>query len=131
MNEPDIYNTICKSRELSVILTGIGGKSSLPLLNPAFRPYITPGDAAKTNQCSGSIYGYVLDLDGQIADLELNRKLVSVPLENILQVPHRIAAAYGRHKADIIAKVIKNGFINELITDTDTAFTLLSQETGA
>lgn len=123
--EPDIHNTLCKAAELSVILTGIGGRSSLPLLSPFFRPYLTARDIAAADNCGGSIFGYVLDKSGQIADIDLNRKLMAAPIDDILAAPHRIAVVYGRHKAEITALAIKNQFINELVTDTDTALTLL------
>lgn len=123
--EPDIHNTLCKAKELSVVLTGIGGQSSLPLFNPVFRPYLTEKDIEAAEHCGGSIFGYVLDKNGQIADLDLNRKLMAIPTDDILAAPHRIAVVYGRHKAEITALAIKNQFINELVTDTDTALTLL------
>ena len=50
---------------------------------------------------------------------------MAVPADDILAAPHRIAVVYGRHKAQITALAVKNQFINELVTDTDTALTLL------
>ena len=76
-----------QGQELSVTLTGIGGKSSLPMVNPVFRPYLTPADTAAVESCSGSLYGYVLDHTGRIADIPLNRKLLAVPMEDILKSP--------------------------------------------
>ena len=125
--EPDIFNTLCKAKELSVTLTGIGGKSSLPMVNPVFRPYLTPADTAAVESCSGSLYGYVLDHAGRIADIPLNRKLLAVPMEDIQTSLHRIAVVYGRHKAAVTSLVIQNGLVNELITDTDTALTILER----
>lgn len=125
MDEPDIARTLQKAKDLSVVITGLGGKSSLPLINPVFRAYLTERDREAASRCIGSIYGYVLDQDGAIAELDLNRKLSAVPLEDILRASHRIAVVYGRHKADITAKAIQNHYINEVITDTETALTLL------
>lgn len=125
--EPDILGTLCKAKELSAVLTGIGGRSSLPLVNPAFRPYITTADTAAANTCPGSIYGYVLDKNGWIADIDLNKKLLAIPMEDIMKAPHRIAMVYGRHKAEITTQVMQSGYINELITDADTALTILEQ----
>ena len=66
---------------------------------------------------------------GQIADLDLNRKVIAVPAEELMAVSHRIAVAYGRHKVLVIGLAVRNGFINELITDTETAL-LLSEMAG-
>ncbi len=123
--EPDIYRTLCKAREMTAFITGIGSKSSLPLTNPAFRPYLSVRDTESVQDCVGSIMGYVLDVKGQIADLDLNRKVMAIPSEELMTVAHRIAVAYGRHKVHAIRLAVNNGFINELITDTDTALMLL------
>lgn len=125
LKEPLLQDTLKKAAGMSTIITGIGGRSSLPLTNPAFRPYVTEHDLQQAGQCCGSIYGYVLDSHGQIADLDLNRQVVAVPAETILRVPHRLAVVYGRHKAEATYKAIKNHLINEILTDTDTALNLL------
>jgi len=127
--EPDVYRTLCKAREMNAFITGIGSKSSLPLTNPAFRPYVSARDGELTEECIGSIMGYVLDTRGQIADLDLNRKVIAVPAEELMAVSHRIAVAYGRHKVLVIGLAVRNGFVNELITDTETAL-LLSEMAG-
>ncbi len=125
MAEPDVLSTLVKAKEMDVVLTGIGGYSSLPLSNPALKAYLTAKDIAAASRCIGSIYGYVLDKEGKIADVDLNGKLVAVPLEDILHTAHRIGVAYGRHKVEITAKAIQNGYVNELVTDTQTAMHLL------
>lgn len=123
--EPDLYRTLCKAKDMTAFITGIGGFSSMPLSNPAFRPYLSARDIAETKNCMGSILGYILDSKGEIADVDLNQKVVTLPMEDLLNVPHRIAVAYGRHKVPIISLAVSHGYINELITDTDTALLLL------
>ncbi len=123
--EPDLYRTFCKARDMTVFITGIGGTSSLPLSNPAFRPYLSARDIEKAKNCMGSILGYVLDVQGRIADIDLNQKVITLPMEDLLGVSHRIAVVYGRHKVPMIKLAIRQGYINELITDTDTALLLL------
>ncbi|MCI8742720.1 MAG: hypothetical protein HFG63_08840 [Lachnospiraceae bacterium] len=123
--EPDLYRTLCKAREMNVFLTGIGSRSSLPLANPAFRPYLSARDLAAADQCVGSILGYVLDSSGQTADLDLNQKVMALPPEELKAVPHRIAIAYGRHKVPVIRLAVTQGWVNELVTDMDTALMLL------
>lgn len=107
------------------MITGIGGTSSLPLTNPVFTPYLTPEDKKAEAACPGSIFGYVLDSEGNIADIPLNRKVVSVSMDNILHAEHRLGVVYGRHKAQITALAIRRGFLNELVTDADTARRIL------
>ena len=123
--EPMLRETFEKMGKMDVVLSGLGGKSSLPLSNPVFREYLTEKDRAFESSSIGSLYGYVLDQEGNSADIDLNRKLVGASLEDILKTPHRLVVACGRHKANCICKTIEKGLFNELITDSDTAFHLI------
>lgn len=125
IKEPDICNTLCQAKKLDVTLTGIGGSSSLPLMNPIFHAYLTDSDRTSASSCAGSIYGYVLDKDGQIANIDLNRKLMAVPIEDIMNAEHRIGIVNGRHKTTVTSLVLRHKYINELITDNETAHALL------
>lgn len=125
LREPDLSETLHAAKQMQVVLTGIGGKSSLPLTNPRFSPYLEAADTAHV-EIAGSIFGLVLDKSGKPAEISLNRKLMSVPLEDILAAKHRIAVVCGRHKAEITALAIRGGYINELITDSGTAAALLN-----
>ncbi len=125
--EPIIRKTLDKASALDVVLSGIGSRSSLPNTNVAFRDYLTEKDISMQEHCIGSLYGYVLDEAGKIADIDLNEKRFGVPIENIMQASHRIVFASGRHKTECIQKTLKNQLFNELVTDCDTAFHLLEQ----
>ena len=123
--EPSISGLLTVAQKLDIVLTGIGGISSLPLSNPAFAPYLTPADKAAEKDCFGSLYGYVLNANGDIADIPLNEKVVSVPVEQIRSAAHRLLVVYGRHKAQITALALKKKWINEILTDADTARRIL------
>ncbi|MGL5437066.1 MAG: sugar-binding transcriptional regulator [Lachnospiraceae bacterium] len=125
MSEPCFQSTIKASANMTAIITGIGSRSSLPLTNPLFSAYMTEQDLRELSNCAGSIYGYVLNNNGQVADIPLNQKVIATPIEQILKTPHRLAVVYGRHKAEITYKALNNHLINEILTDTDTALNLL------
>lgn len=124
--EPLIKRAIDAASKLDVVLTGIGGSSSLPVNNPAFRHYVTDADLAAAGSCVGSLYGYALDASGEVASIDLNEKLMAAPISDILRAPHRIGVTSGRHKARISTLVIRSGLINELVTDTETAQQILA-----
>lgn len=121
--EPIIREALDMTRQMDVILSGIGGKSSLPTENPLIRPYLDEAD--RKVACGGSLYGFVLDADGKAASIDLNRRRMGAELEDIMRVPHRVVVACGRHKADILKKAAQNGLYNELVTDSDTALHIL------
>lgn len=123
--EPVIQETMVKAKDMGVIISGIGGMSSIPMLNPSVYPYLTENDLAYKDKCIGSLFGYVLDDKGAIADIDLNKKLFSVDLDDLMAVPHRIVIGYGRHKVEVMARALKNKLYNELVTDNDTAMRLI------
>lgn len=124
--EPDVQATLERAKSLDVVLTGIGGDASLPSSVEAFSAYATEEDRTAAATSLGSLYGYVLDEAGHVADTPLNRKLMAVPLDDILHAPHRIGMASGRNKAKVAAAVAKNGLINELVTNAETASLMLA-----
>ncbi len=127
LQEPVIRKAIDQTKHMDVVLSGIGGISSLPLSNPAVSDYVTEDDRKKAADSIGSLYGYVLDRDGCVADLELNKKLVAADLKDVLAVPHRLVVACGRHKADVMRLAMEKGLFNEVLTDVDTAINILKK----
>ncbi len=124
--EPDIRATLERAKSLDIVLAGIGGDASLPALVAEFSAYATDADRAAALTSPGSIYGYMLDAQGRAADIELNRKLMAVPLEDILRAPHRIGVVNGRNKARVAAIVAKSGLVNEIVTNSETASLMLA-----
>ena len=123
--EPTIRETINQMKKMDVILSGIGSKSSLPLTNPIFKEYLTGKDKLAEKDCIGSLYGYVLNRSGVPADIELNQKRIGASMEDIMNVPHRIVIANGRHKSESISRALEQNLFNELIIDSDTALHLM------
>lgn len=126
LEEPVIKKTLQKTGKMDIVLTGIGGKSSLPTNNPVMREYITEHDKMCEDYL-GSMYGYVLDGNGRIADMDLNKKRIGAGIEDIEKAAHRIVVACGRHKTEILKKAAGNRLYNELLTDTDTALHILEE----
>ncbi len=127
LREPLVESTLTATRKMDVVLTGVGSLSSLPFNNPVLKPYITDEDRKEEGNCIGSIYGHVIDRDGRIANISLNRKVVAASMQDILTTPHKIAVATGRHKVDILTACMKNHYFNELITDRATAEQILAE----
>lgn len=127
LREPLVESTLNATRKMDVVLTGVGSKSSLPFNNPVLKPYITEEDWTEETNCIGSIYGHVIDQDGRIANISLNRKIVAASLQDVLTTPHKIAVATGRHKVGILIACMQNRYINELITDRATAEQILAR----
>lgn len=87
--EPMLRETFARMNQMDVVLSGIGGRSSLPIVNPAFREYITEKDQDFQQKSIGSLYGYVLDEEGNPADIPLNTKRIGASLAEIMNAEHR------------------------------------------
>lgn len=127
IKEPIINETLEKAKKLDFVLSGIGSKSRLPTSNPLLKAYVEKSDFQNADKFIGSLYGYILDENGFAADTSLNRKLVAVPMEDILKAKHRMVVAFGRHKAEVLEKAAVAGIYNELLVDSETAVYILEQ----
>ncbi len=73
----------------------------------------------------GDILGYMLDRDGNPVDHPINGRLIGVELDDLHDIPDTILAAGGAHKVAIMQASLNRGFVNTLVTDEETARSLL------
>ncbi|GAB4319886.1 sugar-binding transcriptional regulator [Pseudothermotoga elfii] len=85
---------------------------------------------AKKLGAVGDILGYLIDENGNVLDIDFNRKLVSIPLEELRNIPVRIGIGGGRLKYRAIKAALKAKYVNILVTDSETASRLLNEEGG-
>jgi DNA-binding transcriptional regulator LsrR (DeoR family) len=76
----------------------------------------------------GDVLGYFLNAKGELIDHPVNSRVIGFELEDLRAIPDVILAAGGRHKVPIIRAALSRGLINTLVTDEETAFTLLEEE---
>ena len=69
----------------------------------------------------GDILSRFFDVDGKEVNSSVSGRIMSVPLEDIKQVPQRIAFTTGKQKVKTIVGASRGGYINVLATDEDTA----------
>ena len=75
----------------------------------------------------GDIAFRFVEENGQVADIDFNKRVVACDLAAIRKNAREvIAIAYGREKADVIRAVLKGGFLTTLFTDYETAKLLLN-----
>ncbi len=73
----------------------------------------------------GDILTHFIDSDGNPIPTELEDRLISTPLSELKKMENVIGIAGGLHKVNIIKATLCGGYIDELITDEDTANALL------
>ncbi len=73
----------------------------------------------------GVICGRFYDGEGKAFDLDYDRRLLAMSLDEIRHVETRMAVAGGLEKIDAITGAIRAGYLNVLVTDATTARALL------
>lgn len=73
----------------------------------------------------GDVLSHFLDKNGQLVSPDLEKRLMSTPMDRLRTLENVIGAAGGTDKAEAILAVLRGGYLDVLITDEDTAQLLL------
>lgn len=73
----------------------------------------------------GDILGFVVDDQGQPIDHPWNQRLVGIGLDDLARIPNVIMAAGGVQKLPVIRAAMRRGFVDTLVTDSQTALALI------
>lgn len=121
ISEPDVKGVLEKAKTCDVALLGIGSidkNSSLFILMDDGEKM---SDIIKEQGAVGEIVGRAYDINGNIINTELDNRIIGVTLEELKQVPLKIAVGYGIHKIEAIKAALKGNLVDVLITDRETA----------
>lgn len=72
----------------------------------------------------GQISGRFYDSSGKQLDLSINRRIISVDLDDLREIETIVAVASGNSKAEAVSAAIKGGLVNVLIIDSALAHAL-------
>lgn len=75
----------------------------------------------------GDVLSHFIDEKGQVVSPDLERRLLSTPLEVLKKLDNVIGVAGGESKESAILAVLQGGYLDVLITDEDTAAHLLDE----
>jgi DNA-binding transcriptional regulator LsrR (DeoR family) len=90
---------------------------------------VSPEDARTLNAAGavGDLLGHYLNKDGEEVDHPLNRRVISLDLEDLRHIRKVVLVSGGPYKADIIRAVLLRKFVHELVIDEATAEQLIGQ----
>ncbi|HKK32997.1 MAG TPA: sugar-binding transcriptional regulator [Desulfomicrobiaceae bacterium] len=77
---------------------------------------------------AGEIFGYFLDGEGNLVDHPLNNRFMGGDFGRLRNIPCKVVASGGAHKAGILRAVLEGGYANVFITDELAAKAVLDQE---
>ena len=73
----------------------------------------------------GDVFNHFMDKDGNLIQTEIEDRVISTDLDKLRQLKNVVGVAGGKDKVTAIKAVLNGGYLNVLITDSDTAAELL------
>ena len=73
----------------------------------------------------GDVLNHFMDKDGNLIQTEIEDRVISTDLDMLRQLKNVVGVAGGKDKVSAIKAVLNGGYLNVLITDSDTAAELL------
>ncbi|MGI6778283.1 MAG: sugar-binding transcriptional regulator [Acetivibrionales bacterium] len=125
MNDESVAEVFQKTKECTICMLGLGN------LTEASSLYMTGAYSKedlrvlKEAGAVGDILSRPYDINGNPIKIPLSDRIIAVSLEQIKSIKNRVAIAVGKPKIKTIIGACRGGYINELITDEDTANALI------
>lgn len=73
----------------------------------------------------GDVLNHFMDKDGNLIQTEIEDRVISTDLDKLRQLKNVVGVAGGKDKVSAIKAVLNGGYLNVLITDSDSAAELL------
>lgn len=114
-------------QKMNIAVVGIGGP--LTTSDSSWRDLLTSEDTATLHQeqAIGDCCCHFFNQEGKIVDKDLEGRLIACPIKQLSQTSNVIGVAGSLDKIQSIKALIQMGILNTLITNKDTADTLLKR----
>lgn len=116
-------STMTEYADMSVVGIGAAVERATVLRNGI----LNEGELAvlKMQGAVGDILNHFVDKDGNLIQTEIEDRVISTDLDKLRQLKNVVGVAGGKDKVTAIKAVLNGGYLNVLITDSDTATELL------
>lgn len=123
---PQVAGALSVARASNVVVVGIGqyGMGSSELFMQRAGASQEEVQEAIDKGVIGQISGRFYDREGRQLDLAVNRRILSLDLEDLKEIPTVVAMASGQEKALAVRAAIKGGLVQVLVVDSTLASTL-------
>ncbi len=127
---PDVRESLEAGKRCDIVLLGIG-----TVLAPDYSSLYQGGhitletlEALRDSGAVGDIGGIHFDVNGDPAGGDFNERMIGITAPDLLAIPTRLAVAGGVEKAEAILGALRGGYINMLVTDSETAEAVLERD---
>ena len=116
-------STMTEHADMSVVGIGAAVEGATVLRNGI----LNEGELAvlKMQGAVGDVLNHFMDKDGTLIKTEIEDRVISTDLDKLRQLKNVVGVAGGKDKVAAIKAVLNGGYLNVLITDSDTAAELL------
>ena len=128
LREPQVKEVVSYYDRLSVLLVGIG---ALPAGGGISHMSEEHQAELRAKGAVGDICLHPFDAMGRPVQSSLDERLLGIGYEQLRQVPRILAVAGGQAKVNAIEAALRGGWIHVLVTDLDSARTLVRRGAGA
>lgn len=109
----------------TMTVIGIGALSEKATLVKEGYLNVNDMEILKSKGATGDLLSQFYDINGNVLDLDLHKKLISTEINLLKSLNHVVAVAGGLEKKEAIAGALKGGYIDVLITDEQVAKSLV------
>ena len=116
-------STMTEYADMSVVGIGAAVEGATVLRNSI----LNEGELTvlKMQGAVGDVLNHFMDKDGNLIQTEIEDRVISTDLDKLRQLKNVVGVAGGKDKVPAIKAVLNGGYLNVLITDSDTAAELL------
>jgi deoxyribonucleoside regulator len=127
INETSIKKTFEYFNKLTIAIVGIGALYPKVISTLVKTGHISGEDlkSLKKNGAVGDVFSYFFNINGEICSSSLSGRLITMPVDDLLEVPYSMGVAGGELKAEAILGAIRGNYINIIITDSVAAEKIL------
>jgi deoxyribonucleoside regulator len=128
LSEPVVRQSIELARSCDLAVVGIGAID--PTVNSLLQAKLIDRrtlDQFIREGSVGDILAHQLDRDGEMLNLDFNRRVIGMDIAALRNIPRVVAVAAGEKKVDAIRAAIAGCYVNVLVTDSATAELLLGR----
>lgn len=121
-------DTLAFWQHLDVAIVGVGG--TLSQESSQWRDLLTTEDikTLAEEKAIGESCCRFVNAAGDLVHEKLQERIIAIPFELLRRVPTTIGVAYGEAKSQAILALIKQGYLNSLVTDRPTILAMLAND---
>lgn len=126
--EPAVADVARMSSLSDVTVVGIGGMNNEATIVATGILSMNDFNFLRMKGAVGDILSHFYDADGNVISEDFERRLISTPLEWLVECKNVVCVAAGAEKVPAIRAAMKKSYIDVLVTDEETASLLVSAQ---